>query len=86
MQHVLTHEHQHNEELPSLLTIEHRRTLYDERIRTLMKIGHIRKKDMKDLIEQAKSILMDGDEDKNNSKKQNETTYYRRSVFLSDRG
>ena len=52
-------EYQENEVLRSLLTIEQRQAIYDEKIRTLMKVGRIQEKDMKDFTVQLKKVFIE---------------------------
>ena len=42
-----------------MLTIEQRRLIYDEKIKTLTRIGRIKEEDMKKLIEQAQHVIND---------------------------
>lgn len=51
---------------PGLSLLQRQRSNYDEKIRTLMKIGHIERDEMESLIEQLKNA-MKGDDCKNES-------------------
>jgi hypothetical protein len=54
------------------LTIEQRRLMYDEKIRTLTQIGLIKEKDMKKLIKQVQNVISDINGDNSGSDKRNE--------------
>jgi len=54
------------------LTIEQRRLMYDEKIRTLTQIGLIKEEDMKKLIKQVQDVISDINGDNSESDKRNE--------------
>jgi len=56
--------------------------MHNEKIKTLMKIGHINEKDMKDLIVQSQNVLKDVDDDQADGKEENEETRDRRFTFI----
>lgn len=71
--------------MQNLLTIEQRRALYDDRIKVLMKIGHINKEDMENLIEQLNNVLKDVKDIEDASQKTDNRRYYV-FKFLADKG
>jgi Asp-tRNA(Asn)/Glu-tRNA(Gln) amidotransferase C subunit len=48
-----------------MLTIEHRQSIYDQKIKTLMNIGRIDDEEMKTLIEQLNNVMFFVDEVEN---------------------
>ncbi len=46
-----------------MLTVEQRRSMYDEKIKRLMEIGHIGEEEMKTLIKQLLKVMDDTDDD-----------------------
>lgn len=84
--HEVQDKHEDNVILQKLLTIEQRRAKYDEKIKTLMKIGHIDKKHMKDLIDQSNKVLRDDEGDEDDQQEESEITTYRQLKFRADKG